>query len=106
RSDRYTQVRTIELVHALRKMDYVPTAAMESQVRKANESRRAFVKHMVRMRHKQYMDNAKVGDTVPEILIINSHNGSSAFTINAALFRLVCSNGMVIADQEFGSLRI
>lgn len=106
RSERYTQVRTIELVTALRKAGYAPTAAMESRVRKHNEDRRAYVKHMVRLRHKQYIELAKVGDTVPEILIINSHNGSSAFCINAGLFRMVCANGMVIADEKFGSLYI
>ncbi len=36
----------------------------------------------------------------------HSHNGKNAFTFTAGLFRLVCSNGLVISDQEFGSMKI
>ena len=36
----------------------------------------------------------------------NSHDGKNAFTFQAGMYRLVCSNGLVIADQEFGSMKI
>ena len=38
-------------------------------------------------------------DTVyPQILLTNSHDGKNAFTFTAGLFRLICENGLVIAD--------
>jgi hypothetical protein len=47
------------------------------------------------------------GDTVfPRILLTNSHDGKNAFTFTAGLFRLICSNGLVISDEEFGSMKI
>jgi hypothetical protein len=36
----------------------------------------------------------------------NSHDGKNAFTFKAGLFRLVCSNGLVIADEQFGEMKI
>jgi hypothetical protein len=49
----------------------------------------------------------KDGDTVfPRILLTNSHDGKNAFSFQAGLFRLVCSNGLVIADEQFGKMKI
>jgi hypothetical protein len=51
--------------------------------------------------------NGKDGDTVfPRILLTNSHDGKTAFSFMAGLFRLVCENGLVISDEEFGSMKI
>jgi hypothetical protein len=36
----------------------------------------------------------------------NSHDGKNAFSFQAGLFRLVCSNGLVIADEQFGKMKI
>jgi hypothetical protein len=38
----------------------------------------------------------KVGDTLVEAVIRNSHNGTAAFSMGAGLFRLVCSNGLTV----------
>lgn len=38
----------------------------------------------------------KVGDTLVEAIVKNSHNGTSAFSLSAGLFRLVCSNGLTV----------
>lgn len=38
----------------------------------------------------------KVGDTLVEAIVRNSHNGTAAFSMGAGLFRLVCSNGLTV----------
>jgi hypothetical protein len=48
----------------------------------------------------------EVGDSIPELVIFNSHNGRSAIKAFAGVFRLVCSNGMVVADRSFGNLKM
>lgn len=45
-----------------------------------------------------------VGDSRPEIAIMNSHDGRCTFKAMAGVFRLICSNGMIVADQHFGSV--
>jgi hypothetical protein len=48
----------------------------------------------------------KVGDSVPEVVILNSHDGISAHNLMAALWRLVCSNGLMTSETEFGSVTV
>ena len=48
----------------------------------------------------------EVGGLRPEVLITNSHNGQSAFKFHLGLFRLVCSNGLVVADKSIENFRV
>jgi len=47
-----------------------------------------------------------VGDLIPEIVLTNSHDALSAFQLHAGIFRLVCSNGMVVADATIAKVCI
>jgi len=38
----------------------------------------------------------KIGDTLVEAIVRNSHNGTAAFSMGSGLFRLVCSNGLTV----------
>lgn len=51
------------------------------------------------------MKALKVGDSQLELIVLNSHNGRNRFQAHAGIFRLVCLNGMVIADQDLGGVR-
>ena len=42
----------------------------------------------------------------PQLLLTNSHDGGNAFTLSAGIFRLVCSNGLVIKTEDYGSARL
>lgn len=48
----------------------------------------------------------RVGDSIPELVIMNSHNGRSTIRAYAGLFRFVCSNGMVISERSFGQIKL
>jgi hypothetical protein len=66
-----------------------------------------FQKHMLIFANPEIVISGVDGDTVfPRILLTNSHDGKNAFTFKAGLFRLVCSNGLVIADEQFGEMKI
>ena len=41
-----------------------------------------------------------------ELLLFNSHDRSTAFSISAGIYRFVCANGLVIADSVFESYKI
>jgi len=49
--------------------------------------------HEVKFRNGQL---PKVGDTLVEAIVRNSHNGTSGFSLGAGLYRLVCSNGLIV----------
>jgi hypothetical protein len=60
-----------------------------------------FNRHSVRMRNSIL---PQVGDSLVEAIITNSHDGTSKLEVGAGLFRLVCSNGLVVPQQELISL--
>jgi len=45
-------------------------------------------------------------EAYPRILLTNSHDGMQAFKFSVGIFRLVCSNGLVVADEQFSDFKI
>lgn len=45
------------------------------------------------------------GKQVPEIILLNSHDGSSSYQMLPGLFRFVCQNGL-ICGQTLGEVRV
>jgi len=45
-------------------------------------------------------------DAFPRIILTNSHDGMQAFKFSVGIYRLVCSNGLVVADEEFSDFKI
>lgn len=62
--------------------------------------------HYMRFRLPSAINLKSVGDSVPELVVMNSHNGRSTLRAYAGVFRLVCSNGMVVADRSFGRISL
>ena len=42
----------------------------------------------------------------PRVVLVNSHDKSSAYQLHCGLFRLVCTNGMVVSDGTFQRISI
>ena len=97
-SDKYAFVPTIELLRPLFDEGFTVSKVSESRVRVPGNA--AFARHQLRLR---IPGQGQVGDAVPEIVVINSHNGSSALDIRAGLYRLVCSNGLTVGNDLFSS---
>lgn len=92
-SDRYTFVSTADILKPLLKDGWGITLAQQRKTR-ANGRNPEFTRHMVRLRRTDA--RALVGDVFPEVVVSNSHDRQSRFSIQGGLYRLVCSNGMVI----------
>lgn len=103
RSDRYTYIPTVDVLNGLTREGFSPVAVRQSRARDADK--REFTKHMIRLRRDGDAYRG-VGDTLPEIVLVNSHDGTSSYQLNAGLFRLVCLNGMVVSDATFASVRV
>ncbi|HFE4589220.1 TPA: DUF932 domain-containing protein [Klebsiella pneumoniae] len=99
RSERYTYIPTITLLESLQKEGFQPFFACQTRVRDA--SRREHTKHMLRLRREGQI----TGKQVPEIILLNSHDGSSSYQMLPGLFRFVCQNGL-ICGQTFGEVRV
>ena len=94
RSDRYTYIPTGDVVRGLRKQGFSPFMVCQTRVR--DEGKREHAKHMLRLRHASQIDAAEAN----EIVLLNSHDGTSSYQMLAGVFRFVCSNGMVSGDTS------
>lgn len=99
RSERYTYIPTITLLDNLQREGFRPFFACQTRVR--DESKREHTKHMLRLRREGQI----TGKQVPEIILLNSHDGSSSYQMLPGLFRAVCSNGLV-CGESFGEVRV
>ena len=100
RSDRYAYIPTIQVLEALRKEGFQPFMACQARVR--DDSREGYAKHMLRLRHASQIEGQ--GET-NEIILLNSHDGSSSYQMLAGCYRFVCQNGMVCGDT-FQDVRV
>lgn len=104
RSARYAYIPTAEVLTGLRREGFHPY--MVTQGGSRDEEKRAFTKHMLRLRHES-QGEVMVGDSFREIVLVNSHDGTSSYQLMAGLFRLVCSNGMIVgAGGGFDEVRV
>ena len=72
------------------------------EVAARKDSTIGYQKHLVVFRNDDVVITGEDGDTVyPQILLTNSHDGKNSFKFQAGLFRMICENGLVIADESF-----
>lgn len=104
RGDRYGFIPTINVLEGLRKEGFEVFNAQQTRTRV--EGKRAFTKHLLRLRHPDLGNTQVVGSEIPEIVLINSHDGSSSYQLLAGFFRLVCSNGMIVASSQLDDVKV
>ena len=101
-SKHYSFVPTMRVVNDLRNLGYEVTDAVQVKARK--KSTNGYQKHMITLEHPKY--KVEGSEEYPQILLTNSHDGGNAFSLSAGIFRLVCSNGLVIKTEDYGTARL
>jgi hypothetical protein len=101
RSEKYVHVPTSEVIDLLMSESFVPVKAYETKTRKADKQ--GFQKHMIRFRRD---DMETIGDSVPEIVVINSHDGTTGLQLWSGMFRMICSNGIVAASETYAKVSL
>ncbi len=99
RSERYVYVPTIEIVEGLRREGWFPFFAVQAVPR--NGDRIGHAKHMLRLRR----DDGLSKPEAAEVIIVNSHDGTSSYQMFAGVLRFVCTNSM-IAGERFEEVRV
>lgn len=105
-SARYTFVSTAQVVALLGAEGWEPVKASEQRVRL--EDRVGYQMHEIRFARRVDLEGGAfaVGNTRPEMILQNAHDGSRAYRIDAGLYRLVCRNGLTVADADFAHVSI
>ena len=104
-SKRYLFVNTETIIDDLDKLGWKPVQAAQRKSR--GNGGTIFSKHMVAFQNPDIKIKGSDGDdSFPRIIMTNSHDGMQAFKFSVGIFRLVCSNGLVVADEQFSDFKI
>ena len=105
RSERFQVIPTHEILGGLAKEGFVPVRVQVGGSR--DQEKRTITKHLLRFRRSDDLTGApKVGDSHPEVVLVNAHDGTSSYQLHAGLFRLVCTNGLTVSDANFGQVKV
>ena len=103
-SKKYLFVNTETIIDDLEKLGWLPVQAAQ---RNSRVESTIFSKHMIAFQNPDIKISSEDGDEAyPRILLTNSHDGMQAFKFSVGIFRLVCSNGLVVADEQFSDFKI
>lgn len=103
RSDRYAYIPTCEIIAKLYAEGWRAYSACQGGSRE--EEKRGFTKHQLRLRHVSCAALVP-GQVIGEVILTNSHDGTSAYHLQAGAFRVVCSNGLTTPQGIAESVRI
>jgi hypothetical protein len=99
-SSSYTFISTERVLDALGSVGFVPVEAR--QAARAKSSLHA--RHLIRLRRR--CETVQLRDSIPEVLFLNSHDGTSAYQLRVGLFRVLCTNGLVVSMGIFPVWRV
>lgn len=94
RSERYAYIPTLDMVEGMRKEGFLPVKVTQAKAR--DDDRLGHCKHLIRFRRQDQLDAKEAR----EVVLLNSHDGSSGFRLMAGIFRLVCANGLIVGQND------
>jgi hypothetical protein len=100
-SARYTFIPTERVLTGLANVGFMPVDARQTQSRSASP---LHGRHIVRLRRR--FETVELNDSVLEILFLNSHDGTSAYQLRVGIFRVVCTNGLIVSRSAFPTQRV
>lgn len=103
-STKYTFIPTTRALAVLQDHGWRPVEAKEARTRK--EELVGYQKHSIRLVNERLNTQLAVGSTVPQIMLTNSHGGSSAFELSLALLEKVCTNGLLVSRGESSQFKV
>lgn len=103
--DTYGFISTADILKTFQSQGWNLTSQQVASVRKAEKN--GYQRHMLRFSNPNYKITGLNSDNVsiPELVLVNSHDGSGAFRLLLGVFRIACANGM-IAGNSFKELRV
>jgi len=103
------------------KYSFLPTSRIISDMNllgwkvgsaKANRSRTSinqeYGNHVIKFFHPEVFIQDGQGniESYINVVVLNNHTGTGSFKFELGIFRLVCSNGLVVKDKDMGSFNI
>ena len=98
-SSKYTFIPTERVLSGLMGAGFVPVEARQTHARRASP---LHGRHVVRLRRR--FETVQLRDAVPEVVFLNSHDGTSAYQLRMGIYRVVCTNGLIVSRGAFPAI--
>lgn len=98
-SQKYEFMTTSEIIDGLGDMNWNVHSASQQKSKKNPDT----TKHMIRFRNGSH---DFIDGCVPEIVLVNSHDRTTSLKFHMGVFRMVCSNGLIVADKTFNKFSV
>jgi hypothetical protein len=95
-SPKYTFVPSERVLAGLMSAGFVPVEARQTRARSASP---LHARHIVRLRRR--FETVQLKGSEPEVVFLNSHDGTSAYQLRMGIFRVVCTNGLIVSHGAF-----
>lgn len=97
-TQRYAQIETSKVIERLADAGYHPVQAQQDNPRRRDPMT---VTHRVVLRHEDHIGDKVQLPEVPQIMLVNSHNGRTKLRMYAGFYRFICANGLVVGNDLF-----
>jgi hypothetical protein len=100
-SSKYTFIPTERVLSGLMEAGLVPVEARQTRARRASPMH---ARHVVRLRRRH--ETVQLKDSIPEVVFLNSHDGTSSYQLRLGIFRVVCTNGLIVSRGAFPGIYV
>jgi hypothetical protein len=98
----YRFINTHDVLQALWEAGFQVATARQTRTRRGTDPVHA--RHMIRLRPMREI--LTLDSLIPEVCLINAHDGSSSYQLLAGLYRPLCKNGLICRLGDFALIRI
>ena len=106
-SKKYVHLSTSTLIEDMEKLGWLVSKTSEVKVRKPE--RKGYQKHLVTFFNpgiSLHINGINSEPLIPQILISNSHDGKNSFKFRMGIYRILCTNGLVVSVNEFTNFSV
>lgn len=100
-TERYKLAKTSDMIKKIESLGFSLDKFVALKVRK--KERQGFQKHRAIFTSPLMKATA---DGIPQLLLTNSHDGTSSVVLQLGFFRMVCSNGLVVGSNIVPAIRV
>jgi hypothetical protein len=105
-SQKYSFLPTSRIIEDMDRLGWKVSAAKAGKYRNSDNAK--YGNHFIGFFHPDIFIKDAEGniEAYPQVVVFNSHTGRGSFRFEMGIFRLVCSNGMVIKSSDMGSFQL
>jgi len=100
-SPRYSHITSTRIADTLRQANWFFSDGTARRAR--TPERAAHAAHVLRFRNPSL---PAINGNIIEAVLLNSHDGSTAFQLGFGVYRTACANGLVVCTQSLGAIRL